>query len=111
MLIGAGHVTESLLKNSNYGKAIDQCVENIRQSKDHFMEETHLYMAIAHKATFSMTLELTTQAYEMNSNLRRVDKHVVQVSDCVNGLKDHLDDTIKTALCKPQVFPVASACG
>ncbi|KAI4673643.1 uncharacterized protein J4E88_008699 [Alternaria novae-zelandiae] len=89
--------TDSLLKNSNYGKPIDQCVKNIRQSKVLLLEETQLYQAWTQKAILATAVKNNAQSYEMNSNILRVDNHVVQVSDGINALKDHFDDVIKNA--------------
>jgi hypothetical protein len=89
------------LKNSNYGKAIDQCLKNIRQSKSRFIEETQLYLAWSQKATLSTALQINAQSYEINSKVTHVGERVTQVQDGINALKECFDDVIKNAECEP----------
>jgi hypothetical protein len=108
------------LKNSNYGKAIDECLKNIRQSKTRFMEETQLYLAWSSRATLSTTLQINAQARETNSTIVGIDGRLVEFQaeykdtmktygKGMNALRETLDDVVKNAKCKPLVFVFKSS--
>ncbi|KAI4639382.1 hypothetical protein J4E93_009210 [Alternaria ventricosa] len=105
VLIVLEHATDSVLRNNNYGKTIDQCLQNIRQSKSRFTEETQVYLAYYQQATFQGTRKLNAQSHEINSNVLSLGGRVAQaeinlqhvVNAGINGLMGHLDDTIKNA--------------
>ena len=108
------HAKDSLLKNSNYGETIDQCLQNISRSKSRFTDETQVYLAYYQQATFQGTRRLNAQSHEINSNVLNLSGQVVQseanlshvMTDVttagVNAIKGHLDDAIKNADCKPK---------
>jgi len=110
VLTVAEHAADSVLKNNNYGRTIDQCLQNIRQSKGRFTEETQVYLAYYQQATFQGTRKLNAQSHEINSNVLSLGGRVAQaevnlqhvVNAGINGLMGHLDDTIKNADCKPK---------
>lgn len=108
VLIDVERVKDSLLKNSNYGRAIDQCLKNIRQSKSRLMEETQLYLGVTQKGTLSAAIKIQSQSSEIKSSIGHVDEHVVELSKGVNALKESLDDVIKNAECKLRLVPIDS---
>jgi hypothetical protein len=81
------HVKDSFLKNSNYGYKIDQCLENIRESKSRFMEETQLYQAWSQQAILSTTLANNTQSREINSNVLGLGGRIGEVQSTLQEVK------------------------
>ncbi|KAI4907047.1 hypothetical protein J4E90_009941 [Alternaria incomplexa] len=102
------HTRDSISKNSNYSKAIDECLKRIRQSKTRFLEETQLYSAWVQRATLSTVLQTNAQNFETNSTMHGIDGSLTEFraeykdtmktyGEGMNALMETLDDVVKNA--------------